>query len=185
MNARGCLFTILALSAMSCSAEGDKTGVLYLPDMFTSVPYDSHDPNPVLPNGQTLQPMPEGTVARGEAPFHYAAGPQEAARAGRELTNPLRATPANLARGAAVFGTFCFPCHGPQGAGDGPVVPPFPNPPALTADHAKRLPDGQIFHIISRGQGIMPSHATQVRPEDRWKVILHIRRLQGVNPNGQ
>ena len=32
--------------------------------------------------------------------------------------------------------------------------------------------------VYARGQGIMPSHAAQVLPEDRWRVVLHLRRLQ-------
>ncbi len=57
----------------------------------------------------------------------------------------------------------------------------FPNPPALTAEHARSLPDGQIYHIITRGQGIMPSHAAQVLLPDRWKVVLYLRQLQGIS----
>ena len=151
----------------------------YVKDMIDAVPYESFSPNPVLALGMTLQSPAPGSVARGVQPFHYGAGPEEAVRAGRELRNPLAATPEILARGDKVFHTICFTCHGPAGESDGPVVPRFPAPPSLTAAHARSLPDGQIFHIITRGQGLMPSHAAQVRPEDRWKVALYIRQLQG------
>jgi hypothetical protein len=39
-------------------------------------------------------------------------------------------------------------------------------------------PDGRIFHVITRGQGLMASYAVQVLPEDRWAVILHVRTIQ-------
>ena len=32
---------------------------------------------------------------------------------------------------------------------------------------------------LARGQGIMPSHAAQVLPDDRWRVVLYLRGLQG------
>jgi hypothetical protein len=32
--------------------------------------------------------------------------------------------------------------------------------------------------VIARGQGIMPPHAAQVLPEDRWRVVLYLRELQ-------
>ena len=48
-----------------------------------------------------------------------------------------------------------------------------------TAARAKGYPDGRIVHVISRGQGIMPAHAAQVLPEDRWRVVLYVRALQG------
>jgi len=150
-------------------------------DMIDAVPYESFSPNPVLPQGMTLQPPAPGSVPRGVQPFHYGSGPEEAARAGRELKNPFTATRDNVDRGDQVFHTICFTCHGAAGLGDGPVVPRFPPPPSLTAAHARGLPDGQIFHIVTRGQGLMPPHAAQVRPDDRWKVALYIRKLQGVS----
>ena len=68
------------------------------------------------------EPVP-GTIPRGRPPLHYAATPEDARRAGRELINPHRAAnSAALARGEAVYQTFCLACHGPQGKGDGPVA---------------------------------------------------------------
>jgi len=132
----------------------------------------------VMRDGKTLQAPVPGTVSRSFEPFDYAATPEDAARAGRELVSPLAMTPENLARGDQVFHTVCYVCHGDAGRGDGPVVPRFPQPPSLVAGHARGLPDGQIFHIITRGQGLMPSHAAQVQPADRWRVIQYIRSLQ-------
>lgn len=169
-----------ALLLASCRANGERPGYTFMPDMARSVPYDTYDPSGVLAHGQTLQWPPEGTVPVEGAPFPYGPGPDEARRAGAELRNPLTATPAALARGRQVYETMCLVCHGPQGAGDGPIIGRFPNPPALTADHARNLPDGQIYHIVARGQAIMPSHAAQVLPDDRWRVILHVRHLQGL-----
>ena len=41
-----------------------------------------------------------------------------------EVTNPLPMDSAALARGAAVYQTYCFVCHGAEGAGNGPIVDP-------------------------------------------------------------
>jgi hypothetical protein len=38
--------------------------------------------------------------------------------------------------------------------------------------------DGQMFHVITYGQKLMPSQASQVRADDRWRLILQVRRLQ-------
>jgi hypothetical protein len=38
-----------------------------------------------------------------------------------------------------------------------------------------------MFHVITMGRNNMPSHAAQVAHDDRWKVILHVRKLQGRN----
>jgi mono/diheme cytochrome c family protein len=36
-----------------------------------------------------------------------------------------------------------------------------------------------MFHVLTYGQGNMPSFATQLSRDDRWSVILHLRMLQG------
>ena len=159
----------------------DSRGYELLPDMAHSVAYDAYAPNPVFRDGKTLQAPVPGTIAVGAPlPFRYAATTRDAERAGRELRNPFPPSPAVLTRGREVYTTFCAVCHGEQGAGDGPVIQTrkFPNPPSYTDVRLLAMPDGQIFHVITRGTELMPSYAGQIAPEDRWKVIHHIRRLQ-------
>jgi mono/diheme cytochrome c family protein len=176
---RAILFIALVLALPACRAQGEKPGFVVMPGMQESVPYDAYDSNPVTRSCQTLLVPPEGTVPLAGAAFAYGPGPEEAERAGRELLSPLEPTPSNLARGKQVFENVCAVCHGPGGQGDGPIIGRFPNPPSLTAARAKGYPDGRIVHVISRGQGIMPAHAAQVLPEDRWRVVLYVRALQG------
>ena len=38
--------------------------------------------------------------------------------------------------------------------------------------------DGNIYHVITNGQNVMPSYASQVSREDRWAIIHYIRVLQ-------
>ena len=120
-----------------------------------------------------------GTVARGALPFPYEATPQDAARAGRELSNPLKPTPENLERGAQIYGSYCLMCHGPGGNGDGPVTKRgVPAPPSLFGDKARTMADGKMYHIVSLGQGNMAAYAAQIERDDRWRAVLHVRALQ-------
>jgi mono/diheme cytochrome c family protein len=135
--------------------------------------------NAALPYGMTQQPPVAGTIPRGFQPFHYSPGEAEEKRAGLELTNPFQPTAENLARGQQVYMNYCAVCHGTSGAGDGPVIPKYPNPPNYNSDKSKALSDGAMFHVITLGRKDMPSHAAQVKAEDRWKAILYIRKLQG------
>ncbi len=149
-----------------------------MPEMVRTAAYKSFSANPNFADGKTLQLPPEGTIARGVHPLHYTAAPEDAARAGRELHAPP-ASAAGLERGAAVYRIYCQPCHGAAGKGDGPVaMRGFPPPPSLLAEHAVRLAEGQMFHIVTYGQKNMPSYAAQVSQEDRWRVIAYIRSLQ-------
>ncbi|MCI0486174.1 MAG: cytochrome c [Blastocatellia bacterium] len=147
--------------------------------MDASPAYLPQTANPVLPSGATNQMPVAGTIPRGFQPFHYGSGEEESLRAGRELTNPFPATPENLKRGEFIYSNYCAVCHGATGAGDGPIIPKYPNPPSYLTDKSRALADGTMYHVITMGRKDMPQHAAQLSAEDRWKVILHIRKLQG------
>jgi mono/diheme cytochrome c family protein len=103
-----------------------------------------------------------------------------AARAGQELRNPLPPTsPQVRERGALVFATYCRVCHGPTGLGDGPVTRRgVPTPLSMLTGKAVEMKDGEMFRVLTYGQGNMGAYAGQLSPSDRWCVIDHIRRLQ-------
>jgi mono/diheme cytochrome c family protein len=153
----------------------------FLPGMVESIPLDAQSEAPLLGDGTVvdLRP-PAGSIARGYTPLGYAGTPEDALRAGQELQSPVAAGDADaIARGAFVFSTFCSVCHGAGGQGDGTVTKKgVPPPPSLLLDHARNLSDGQMFHVISLGQGNMASYASQVERADRWRAISYIRTLQ-------
>lgn len=100
----------------------------------------------------------------------------------REMELQARWTAA-LDRGAAVYATFCEICHGAGGAGDGTVARRgFPAPPSLLAEKARNLADGEMFHILTYGRANMPAYRSQIDREDRWRAVLHVRRLQEETP---
>jgi mono/diheme cytochrome c family protein len=154
----------------------------FLPEaqMAQSPAYDSFAPNPDFADGLTLRTPPAGTIARGHPPLDYQPTLQDALRAGLELTNPYQPTDnARRDRGTIVFTNYCQVCHGPLGQGNGPVAQGgFPPPASLLADRALLMKDGQMFHVLTYGQGNMPSFAAQLSRDDRWNVILHVRMLQ-------
>jgi hypothetical protein len=43
---------------------------------------------------------------------------------------------------------------------------------------AVNMTDGEIYHVISRGNGLMSGYGSQIEPDDRWKIILYLRKLQ-------
>lgn len=156
----------------------------YSPDMARTVAYKSQSANPFLANGQTSQSPVPGTIPRGLLPLHYGTSESESIRAGEELRNPLQdASSRVLERGQRVYGIYCQPCHGVSGLGDGPVAKHgFPPPPSLLLDHARKMKDGRIFHIITYGFKNMPSYGAQIGRLNRWRVINYIRKLQESQP---
>ena len=175
-----------ALLAVTSGCDDDPTraNFEFEPDMVSSVAYDSFAANPNTRDGRTLMAPPSGTIPRGYQPLHFGPGPQEAARAGRELHNPLPHNDVVLRRGAVGFDRWCSPCHGHEGQGDGLVALRFPRPPSLMAPHARGLAEGQMFHIVTFGQGVMPAYGQQVMQEDRWKIVAYLRSMQAGTPGG-
>jgi len=162
------------------SSDPAKPNFEFLPQMAHSPRYNAFAPNPNFDDGSTLQRPEPGTIARGSMPLHYAATPQDALRAGEELKSPLDVGNVRAReRGAFVFSNFCAVCHGAGGAGNGPVAQRgYPPPPSLLAEHALKMKDGQLFHVLTYGQNNMPSYASQLSREDRWNVILYVRTMQ-------
>jgi mono/diheme cytochrome c family protein len=180
------LATAAALLMLAgCERDVSQPNLEYMPDMYSSAAQESFAEDPELPGGRVLRAPPPGTLARGQVAYHYAPGPEEAARAARELSNPFATSAAVTQRGEVAFNRYCSPCHGRSGEGDGLVATRFPRPPSLKAEHARGLADGQLFHIITHGQGLMPAHGSQVAVEDRWKIVHYIRSLQGGTPVAQ
>ncbi|WNG55904.1 cytochrome c [Archangium gephyra] len=169
---------LAAALQVGCERDVSQPNLEYAPDMYGSVPYDSYAPNPNTRDGKTLMAPAAGSIPRGYSPLHHGPGPEEATRAATDLKNPFEASEPVLERGKVAFNRYCSHCHGSSGLGDGLVAARFPGPPSLLAEHARGLADGQLFHIITQGQGLMPAHGSQVAPEDRWKIVHYLRSLQ-------
>lgn len=173
--------TVLAimLSFTSCDRDNNHPGYDYFPDMFYSQAYETNSVNPNFRDHKTMREPVKGTVSRDFVVYPYQKTDEDRAKAGKELHNPMDYTNENLERGKKVYQSFCIHCHGPQGDGKGILYTSgkYPYPPAsLVNDKMKNVPDGEIYHVITVGFGIMGAHGSQIRPEDRWKTVLYIRK---------
>lgn len=103
------------------------------------------------------------------------------------LASPITGSAAELARGEALFGQFCTPCHGATGVGNGTVVGPNRFPPTplmnLMSEQARNYSDGYIWGMITNGRGLMPSYR-RIPADDRWTIVSHVRRMQRESPVG-
>src|SRR5262245_17650642 len=76
------------------------------------------------------------------------------------LVNPAAADDGSIRNGGQQYQINCSVCHGPRGAGDGPVTkfgyPPMPIGAGSNA--ATKYSDGYIFGMIRNGRGLMPPY---------------------------
>jgi mono/diheme cytochrome c family protein len=171
---------LLGLSYLTNSSTGERAYEIF-PDMLRSPAARSLSESSVLPNGMVQQTLVSGTVVHGSSDYGFGLGAEECSRAGRELISPIAADDFKATeRGAALYARYCTPCHAVNGEGMGPVVlRGFPPPPSFKAARAMSLKDGELHHILTRGQNGMASYAAQLSIEERWMVVRHIRTLQG------
>jgi mono/diheme cytochrome c family protein len=129
-------------------------------------------------DGRSARPMIEDTVARGHLRL------DSARYTGKVSGNPVDAFPfkitlADMRRGQERFNIFCSPCHGRLGNGQG-MIPKrgFRQPPSYHIDRLRKAPVGHFFDVATNGFGAMPSYASRVPVDDRWRIIAYIRALQ-------
>ncbi len=101
----------------------------------------------------------------------------------RGLRNPLPATTKNLEQGKALYLANCAACHGEKGRGDGEAGKAL-NPRPADIARFSRMPmasDGYLMWTVSVGGkpvgSAMPTFGESLTEEQRWKIILYLRRL--------
>ncbi|WP_461092817.1 c-type cytochrome [Spirosoma gilvum] len=184
----------LIFTGAACKRGHDNTGVEYAPQMYDAVgyePYRQIRPNTINPQGLNMRLPAQGTVARPN--YHTTFGEGADAKtdlmiynipadsieiAERVLVNPIPETEMSLAEGKALYTRYCSHCHGETGKGDGLVGKEYKGVPNYSSDALKTLNDGHIFHVITNGKGRMWPHGSQITPEDRWKIVQYVHKLQ-------
>ncbi len=88
-------------------------------------------------------------------------------------------------RGADRYRIYCQPCHDARGDGRG-ILFQRGNVPTASLHQEKivKYPDGQIFNVITNGQGLMPSYRWPIPPADRWAIVAHVRALERTRAAG-
>jgi len=175
------ILVLLLVNLAACNRDRNNPGWDYFPDMFYSTAYETNTKNPNFENGMTMRVPVAGTIPREFIPFEYTNDPESRKMAGEELVNPFLKSPETLSRGKLIYTTFCIGCHGIEGNGDGRLFTSglYPlKPLTLSGESAVKLKDGEIYHTITLGIRSMGAHGSQIRPDDRWKLILYIRTLQ-------
>lgn len=178
MNRIKILVFLIVIVAMSCDRTRTSTGWDYMPDMYYSEAYETNAPNENFKDGLTMRVPVEGTIPRGYTPFPYEKTLEDQIRAGKELVNPVEITQETVAAGKERFEIFCINCHGEKGDGKGYLFTSgrYPYPPAsLVSEKVVALNDGEIFHAITLGYGVMGAHGSMIPRDQRWQIINYIR----------
>lgn len=170
-------FTSAALFS-SCDRTRQERGREYMPDMYHSPAYDTYEESEHTEDGKSALKPVEGTVPRHRIPYPYPATFEARAKAGKELQNPIEMTNKVLKEGKEQYEIFCMQCHGSQGKGEGYLYTSkkyMVKPKSLVTEAWENRPGGEIYHVITVGQGVMGAHGPQIEPDDRWKIVHYIQ----------
>lgn len=146
-------------------------------DMDRQLKFKSQVPTDFFPDGRMDRPTVPGTIPFGlpvDQPYLMTG------RMGNRWGDgiPVEVTPALMARGQERYTINCAVCHGGAGGGNG-VVTQFGlvGVASFHVDRLRQMPDGQIYHTIVNGKGLMGGYP-HIQWEDRWAIVAYIRALQ-------
>jgi len=180
----------------SCRSNNKSTGHAYMPDMAYSRAYETYAEldstkftnDPKLAGSMIYYdraPVP-GTVARDEmARFELAMDKGTDTTnyvASKVIPNPLPPlSSVDSIEAARLYLINCGICHGDKLDGNGPLYndgkgPYLAAPKNLVADPiVSKMPDGQMFYVITYGKNAMGSYASQLSTKQRWMVTHYVK----------
>ena len=84
-----------------------------------------------------------------------------------------------LELGQARYATYCSPCHGVVGDGNG-ITKQYGMgaTPTYHDDRLRKMPEGEIYNTITNGKNNMLPYADKLLPAERWAVVAYVRALQ-------
>lgn len=179
----------LALIVRARYASNDQPRIHLIWDMDYQPKYKEQSASPLFADGRSSRPQVTGTMARGdfieEKDLPFFTGMDANGEPVKEF--PVEVNEAMAHRGRERYGVFCAPCHGLDGAGQGPVTKRvvgkikdsvFIVPTDYHTEAVRIQPVGQLYNSITNGVRTMPAYGSQIPPADRWAIILYIRALQ-------
>lgn len=183
------VFVLIAGMAIITSC-GDKRsrGLEYAPNMYEPIAYNPDQKNANFADGKSAQEPPQGTTPIGFQRFDFPNTREGYDAASAGAVNPLMSNKKTLAEGQQLYIAMCSPCHGDQGKGNGHIVElgKYPAPPSYSTGVSSRggamkdLTDGKIYHTLQYGLNLMGSYASQLSPQERWKVVMYVHELKNL-----
>ena len=176
------LFLLLSLPFLAaCNMDKSKPNVELIQDFMESPALKAQEADATAPNNSAMRLPPENTVPRGFTPYAYAKDFDGAVKQKNPIAGDF--SDAVLATGMKYYNTNCKVCHGAHGEGGANGVSSVAEfmalkPPPLLSDKVRNWTDGNIYHVITMGQGVMGPYASHIPQRYRWQVLNYVRNLQ-------
>src|SRR5690606_13864298 len=137
------------------------------------------------PEAAPAPAAPAAPPAAPETGAGEAGGPPAAggAPAGGDVPQPT--DPPDAAQGQQLYAQYCASCHGPEGAGDGPIAATLDPKPASHADgeYMNSLSNAHVFQVIKGGgpavgkSPLMAPWGGTLSDDQIWDLVAFVRSL--------
>lgn len=171
--------SIFMLTNLGCSKDHSKPNIELIQDMMESPAIKPQEYDENSPNHSGMRVPPVGTQPLGFVPYKYANSFEDATKNKNPLAGDF--SEETLKVGLKFFQTNCLLCHGSAGEGgeNSSIGQKMAlKPPSLLSEKIKKWTDGQIYHVITMGQGVMGPYASHIPQAYRWQVVNYVRHLQ-------
>ncbi len=94
------------------------------------------------------------------------------------VKNPFAGDASAPKEGKKLYVTYCTPCHGNGGKGDGIAAASVnPKPADHTSEAVQNEPDGSLYWKMTEGRGPMISYKQVLKDNERWQLVCYIKTL--------
>jgi mono/diheme cytochrome c family protein len=148
-------------------------------DMYDQHKYEPNDPSSFFEDGRANRPPVPNTVAVGQ--FQTDPAFLTGKNAAGDLINelPVELTMDLIETGQVRYNSYCMPCHGMSGDGQGMIARRGPlQVPTFHQDRLRTVEVGYLFDVITNGVNRMYPYGQRISPEDRWAIVAYMRALQ-------
>ena len=173
------LTSLVALTGCARGCTSSRPPIHLNPSMDNQPKVLAQTASPFFYDGSSMrQPVP-GTVPIGGLKEDVAFFTGKGADGQFVAKIPVPVDEALVERGRQRYVIYCQPCHDARGDGKG-ILFQRGNVPTASFHQEKILkyPDGQIFDVITNGQGLMAGYRWPIPPPDRWAIIAYVRELE-------
>ena len=173
------LTSVVALAGCARGCTSSSPPIHLNPSMDNQPKVLAQTSSPFFYDGASMRTPVPGTVPIGglkeDGAFFTGKGPDGQFVA----ASPVPVDDALVARGRDRYRIYCQPCHDARGDGKGILFQRGNVPTAnLHQDRIVKLPDGQMFDVITNGQGLMAGYRWPIPPSDRWAIVAYVRALE-------
>lgn len=174
------VLVLLGIVALVGCTDKRQPNVELIQDMMKDPAIKAQDYDNDKPDKRANMLPPQGTIPMNWEPYPNFQN-DEQAKGNQNPIADIKGEQAKdlMALGQRKFQTYCAVCHGSLGYGDGTVAEKMlVKPPSLMSEKIRTWTDGQIFHLITKGRGLMGGYEAQISsPQERWAIVNYIRHL--------